>query len=484
MKQKSVAQNSMYKATLNIFNLIIPLVVTPYITGLLTEELYGAYNRVFNEFSTFLVIGAFGIYNYGLREISKARNNPEKKNKIFTSLFVIGLISNIIMLIGYITFAVYRSTSNTDIYIYMTMIIQIVAQVFYIVFVNEANEDYAFITKKTIIIRLIYLVSIFIFVRKPTDIIPYSIVVSMTILLNNIFSYFYLKKSVKFDFKGLKIVIHLTPLFVAFLMTNVEILYATLDKWMLGGVVGDISVTEYFLPTNLVGMIAAVPLALISVAIPRLSSYIGNEEKYEYEALLNKTINNYMLIVIPMALGIGALAQEIMQFFSQGKYTYIFPILIAAAFMRIIYGFQSIVVNLVMYVNSLEKPLTLFMLIFGIVNLVANTVLIVLKIFTPMTALITTAIAILMFTIVGYVYTRTKLKINYNLFTKEIIGYFLVSMLFFPISWAVRALGFSTWPTVFIVMGICVPLYVIYLAVTRDTFFVEILEIIKRKIKK
>ncbi len=484
MKQKSVAMNSIYKALLNIFNLIVPLIIGPYITGLLAQDLYGAYNRVFAEFNTFLVIGAFGIYNYGLREISRVRDDPEKRDKLFTSLFVVGLVSNVVMVIIYVAFSVFRSNSEIDLYLYLIMIIQIVAQVFYIEFVNEANEDYAFITKKTIIVRILYLVSIFVFVRKPSDIIPYAIVVSMTVLLNNLISYVYLKKRIKFNFKGLKIVPHLIPLFVAFLIANVEILYTQLDKIMLGGVVGDIAVTEYFIPTQLVGMIAAVPLALISVVIPRLSSYIGSEDKQAYEKLLNKTINNYMLIVIPMSLGMAALANEIMQFYSKGKYTYIFPILIAAGFARIIYGFQSIVINLVMYLNSLEKPLTFFLLIFGLLNLGFNFVLIKLGMFSPITALITTAVSVLLFTIVSYIFTRKKVDVEYKLITKQVLGYFIVSLMFFPIAWKVRSLGLSMWPTIIIVMTICTTLYVTYLVVTKDIFLFEMYNKVKVKLKK
>ena len=61
MQQKSLAKNGFYKATLNVFNLVIPLLVGPYVTGLLEPELYGAYNRVFSEFNVFLVIASFGI---------------------------------------------------------------------------------------------------------------------------------------------------------------------------------------------------------------------------------------------------------------------------------------------------------------------------------------------------------------------------------------------------------------------------------------
>ena len=139
MKQKSVAKNGFYKAILNIFNLLVPLIIGPYITGLLSKDLYASYNKIFAEFSIFLVIGAFGIYNYGLREISRVRDNPEKRDKLFTSLFLTGIISNIVMVIIYVAYAFFRSESEIELFLYLTMIIQIVAQVFYIEFVNEAN---------------------------------------------------------------------------------------------------------------------------------------------------------------------------------------------------------------------------------------------------------------------------------------------------------------------------------------------------------
>ena len=61
--KSSLAKNAIYKVILNVFNLLVPLFVGPYIAGLLTPELYGVYNRVYAEFQIFFILGAFGIYN-------------------------------------------------------------------------------------------------------------------------------------------------------------------------------------------------------------------------------------------------------------------------------------------------------------------------------------------------------------------------------------------------------------------------------------
>ena len=72
---------------------------------------------------------------------------------------------------------------------------------------------------------------------------------------------------------------------------------------MLSPLVSDIAVTEYFIPTNIVGMVSAVPLALINVAIPRVSALLGEGKRDEYERVLNDTTEKYLALVIPINFG-------------------------------------------------------------------------------------------------------------------------------------------------------------------------------------
>lgn len=475
MQQKSLAKNGFYKATLNVFNLVIPLLVGPYITGLLEPELYGVYNRVYSEFNVFLVIASFGIYNYGVREISRVRNNPIELNRLFSSLFLIGIITNGITTGIYIIYAFVRSQAEYEVAIYLVMIIQIVANIFYIEFVNEAKENYGFIMVKTIIVRLLYLLSIFIFVRRAEDILPYSIVVSMTVLLNNLISYIYLKRNIRLQFRNIEIVRHIAPLIVSLLLTNVEILYTQLDKIMLSPYVNDIAVTEYYIPLTIVGMIAAVPLALVNVAIPRVSAYIADNNRADYIRVLNKTIHNYMAMMLPMCFGLAVLAPEVMDLYSRGVYTYAYPVLIVASLARIAFSFQSIVNNLVMYVNGLERQLVIMLAGFGVLNLITNFTLVWLHWFNPATAMGSTAIMVILFVITCYFYTQKKLGIHYNLFSKRILGYFIVSACFVPISLGIRALAFNMWANIVIIISICCIVYFVYLLVTKDSFLTEMI---------
>lgn len=472
--------NAVYKMILNVFNLLVPLFVGPYIAGLLDVELYGIYNRVYAEFQVFFILGAFGIYNYGVRELSKVRNNEEKTKEVFTSLFAIGVLSNVVVTLFYIVYFNVRGT-GIDKYVYLVMIIQMISNIFYIEFVNEAAENYAFITKKTILVRIIYLVAIFLFVRKPTDVIIYSVVVSLTVFLNNFISYCYLKKQYKFSWDSIKIKKHIVPLIVSLLLVNVELLYTQLDKIMLSPFVNDVAVTEYTIPTTLVGMISTIPLALISVLIPRLSSYVGQKDIDAYKNTLSEAIRVYMSILIPMAMGVFVLSEEIMWLYTKDVYTYAFPVLALAAIARIVYGYESIAMNLMMYVWGFEKKLTGYLLIGGILNLVSNFALVYFGKFTAFTSLFTTIVACVLVTVLCKRFFVKKVDIETRFFGKEIIRYFLVAATFIPVSILVRSFGLGFWFNIIVTVIACVGIYGVFLLVTKDPLINIALGIVKRK---
>ena len=198
-KKNTLFKNTIYKSILSFINIVIPLIIGPYIVRLLNVDLYGTYNRVYSEFQIFLAFASFGVYNYGIREISKVRDDKKKVSQLFSNLFFISLLSNLLVLIIYVIYSILNS-SGIATTIYLIMVIQIFANIFYIEFVNEALENYKFITIKSVIVKIIYFISLLLLVRKPDDIVIYSVIICLTVFLNNIISFIYAKKRINFDF--------------------------------------------------------------------------------------------------------------------------------------------------------------------------------------------------------------------------------------------------------------------------------------------
>ena len=481
-KKNSLFKNTIYKSILSLVNIVVPIIIGPYIARLLDVKLYGIYNTTLANFQMFLAFASFGVYNFGVREISRIRNDRDKVSKLFTNLFVISLMSNILILLIYICFVLFTST-GTAMMIYFILIIQIMANVVYVEFVNEALENYKFITIKSVIVKIIYFISLLAFVRKPSNIIIYAIIVSLTVFLNNIISFIYAKTKIKFDFSHIEIKKYIKPLVAVLIITNVDLLYSQLDKVMLGRYVNEVSVTLYFIPYYIVSTLAAIPYSIINVSIPRLSYVLKNEGKETYEEKLNNSISSLLFIIIPMCFGVFVLAKEIIVIYSGNKYmASVIPLMIVCI-TRIIISLESVMNNLVMYPNDKENRIMKVSLVCGLLNLVMNYSLVVLKKFNPITAFITTGISELFIFIWHYTYSRRYMKLSIKVFSKENILYLLLGILFIPISLLIKELNLGFVIYILVTMFVCSFVYFIVLFIKKDKNLIFILDKFKIRLK-
>ena len=465
--KKSLFKNTIYKAILSFVNIVIPLLVGPYVVKLLDVELYGIYNTVYAEFQVFLIFASFGLYTFGMREISKIRDDKKKVSELFSNLFLISIISNTLVCLVYLLYA-FSTSSGTALLLYCIMTIQIVGNVFYIEFVNEALENYKFITIKTIIVKILYLAAIFLFLRKPSDVAIYAVIVSLVVFANNILSFIYAKKHIKFNFKNIKIKKYIGTLITILIITNIELLYSQLDRVMLGKVVNGVAVSMYYIPYYLISTLAAVPYSIINVSISRLSYVVANESKENYMNTLNKIISSLMFIIIPMCMGVLALAYEVIYLYAGDEYLACVPVLIAACIIRIFLSMESCITNLVMYPNNQEKTLLKISFGCGILNLILNSLLVVFKVLNPLTAMLTTLVAEIILIIIEYTYISKKLDIKPKFISKQNLTYLILSILFIPIALLIKFIDFGFYINIVLIVVLCVALYGGVLLLTHD----------------
>ena len=481
-KKNTLFKNTIYKSMLSMVNIVVPLVIGPYIMRLLDVDLYGLYNRVFADFQMFLAFASFGVYTLGVREISKIRNDKEKVSKLFTNLFVISFLSNMLVLIIYLIFSLITSTGLAKV-LYLVMSIQIIANVFYVEFVNEALENYKFITIKSIIVKIIYFLAILLAVRNPHDIVIYAVIVSLTNFLNNIISFIYAKHRISFDYSKIQINKYIKPLIAVLVITNADLLYSQLDRVMLGRYVSGVSVTVYYTAYYLISTLSAIPYSIINVSIPRLSYLLKNEGKEIYEEKLNNSISSLIFIIVPMCLGVFVLSKEAIILYAGKKYLMAIVPLMIACITRIFISLESVMNNLVMYPNNREDRILKVSLTCGISNLIINYLLVLFKIFSPLTALATTGLVELTIFIIHYTYARKKMNIDVRVFSKKNMTYILLSLLFIPISLIIRSLKLNFYINIIVIVIICSLMYFIVLYIKKDNNLLFILDKFKGKLK-
>lgn len=89
MPHKSVAKNSIFNVIYTVVKLLFPLVMSIYVSRILSVEGIGKVATANNLVSYFTVFAALGIPTYGIREIAKLKGKSPQKNRLFTELLLI-----------------------------------------------------------------------------------------------------------------------------------------------------------------------------------------------------------------------------------------------------------------------------------------------------------------------------------------------------------------------------------------------------------
>ena len=114
-KNNSVKNNFIYQVLFIGVTMVIPLVVTPFLTRALLEYKIGEFTYSRSITSYFVSFSMVGIVKYGQRLVSQNRDDELKLRKSFWSLYYIHALFSILGLVSYIL-AVLFIVENKNLY--------------------------------------------------------------------------------------------------------------------------------------------------------------------------------------------------------------------------------------------------------------------------------------------------------------------------------------------------------------------------------
>ena len=489
---KNIKVNAIANLLMRVLNIVFPLITGPYIARILNKTEYGYFNITNTFIGLFIPFATLGIYNYGIRAISKAKENKQEINRIFSLLFYISLFCTTITTIVYFIITFQMEGAPVLKTLYYIMAIQVFAQFLNIEWMNEAFENYTFILYKTLFIRIFMLVSIFTFVKTEHDIVPYAFLMSIATLLNYLASFFWIKKEVHFvgvQWKDVKAVIQ--PLIAILLLANAGMLYTYLDRMFLSSIALPEYVSYYTIAQTLVFSISGVISGAVSVSIPRLGYYLGINDKKAYDDLVNKGGRIFMFCITPLNFGLAILASHATVLYAGEQYLDASFSVFLFALRSIPWAMALILENQIIFVQGYENKLTMFYFIGGGLNLVLNSILAVLGITKPEWYILTTIIAELLVIALDILLINKNQLIDLRRLFIHAGKYVLYSSGFFIIN------GLISWihPIQMVVNGAllinifatiisCVIYYVVILALVKDEIFYEVIHAVKNKVLK
>lgn len=372
----SLSRNFLYNILQTVSAVLFPLVTFPYATRILGPEGIGTANFVENFCRYFMTFAALGIPIYGVREISKFSESISDRSKVFFEIIFINIITTIICLCIYLSIIYSFSIFEKNIEMYMLGIIYLFFNVFSVEWFFNGLSEFKFIALRSLLIRFLFIILLFAFVRDKDDVYWYFALNVFTLIINNIVNILFIKDKIIFNFNNISLKKHLKPLLYIFSSTVAISLYIIIDVLILGLIADEKSVGYYSLGTKISKVPLALILALGAVIIPELNYAKSKNDLLLYQSLLNKSIDFVIMTGIPVGMFIYICSQELIMLFGGKDFAEATTSLKIMAPLAVVIGFSNVFGIQILTVFNKEKQLLYTVTLGMIVSVILNFLLI------------------------------------------------------------------------------------------------------------
>ncbi|WP_051541827.1 flippase [Clostridium lundense] len=301
MKVKSIKYNAILNIIYNITNIIFPLITFPYVSRILLTDGTGKVS-FFTSIATYATMFAsLGISTYGIRATAKVRDNKKELSKLVQELLGINLISTISVLAILIFSAFFVDKFQEEPILFFINCIIVTTAGIGLNWLYSGLEEYEYITKRSIVFKLISLVMVFAFVHERQDYIIYAAITAFSTIGSYICNFYYAHRIISFKLcDDLEFKKHFRPMVYLFASILAVSMYTNLDTVMLGFINGDTEVGLYTVAVKAKWLLLTTVNAISTVLLPRLSYYINEEKFDEFNRILKKSISTIIIIAIPL----------------------------------------------------------------------------------------------------------------------------------------------------------------------------------------
>lgn len=476
---KSIKKNYIYNLAYQILALMAPLITTPYVSRVLGAEAIGEYSYAYSIVYYFMLAAILGTATYAEREISFCQDDRTKRSARFWDLFLLRNITSVVSTLVYGLMVILCFNNKLMAAIVTLNIVSVGLDT---VWLFQGMEEFGRITLRDTCIKLLTVVSIFIFIKRTEDIYLYALIMSLSPVVSAAsllpFLHRYIDKiCIKevhpfYDFKSI------IGLFIPTIAISV---YAMLDKTMLGiFTTTKIENGYYEQATKLSKTALTVVTSLGTVMIPRISYYFEKKQTKLINEYMLKSYQFALLLGLPICFGLIGISDNLVPWFYGEGYDKVSVLLKVSGFLVIAIGLSNITGLQYLVPTKQQNKLTKSVCTGALVNIVLNAILI--PKWYSVGAAIASVIAEFSVTFVQFVYVKDQL--NLKQVAKLVPRYFAASMMMLLL---LKAEDIVFQPGIFNTMLMVVSGTVTYFAVLfilRDKFAFEAFAILKKKIRR
>ncbi len=371
----SIKKNLSLQTAYQVVATCMPLITAPYLSRKLGASQLGVFSFTSSVVAYFTLFAMLGTINYGTRSIAAVKDDKEKRDKLFTGIFILQIVVTLLASLAYIIYLVFFCTENKVIaYLQGIALISCFLNINWLFF---GVEDFQITVTRSFVIKIVSVVLILLLVKKESDLWLYTLIMLGSTMLSNLILFVYLPRYASFKRVSISdIKQHIKPNLVLFIPLLAMTVYHIMDKTMLGALSTYEQSGFYYNSDKLIQIPYMVINGIGTVMLPRMTSLLAEGKQKEADHLFMTTLEGVGAVCIAILCGIAAVSKEFIPFFFGNGFDACILITIVLTPMLLIKGFAVIARTQYLIPMKMEKEFTKSVIGGAIVNLIMNIVLI------------------------------------------------------------------------------------------------------------
>lgn len=372
----SIKKNFLYSTILTVANYIFPLLTYPYVSRVLGVCNIGICNFVDSIINFFILFSMMGVGAVGIREIAGTAPNTNRQSKVFSSLLTLNGISTLVMLLLLLTCIYIIPEFREHQKLMYIGAAKLVANLFLVEWFFKGTENFKYITNRTILVKCLYVASVFLFVKDADDYPVYFLLLALMVIVNAVINFIYACSKVTLSFKKINIIPYIKPFLIMGCYMLLTSMYTSLNVTYLGFVAGELQVGYYTTATKIFSIILAIYSAFTNVMMPRMSSLYADGNIDEFKRLINKSLDLLISLSVPAIIFTMIYTPEIISLISGEGYEGAF--LPAKIIMPLIFiiGYEQVLVIQILMPAKQDKLVLYNSIIGALVGILLNILIV------------------------------------------------------------------------------------------------------------
>lgn len=375
IKVQSVKKNFIFQILYQVIILVIPLIVSPYLTRTLGDTALGVYSYTYSVAYYFVIFAMLGISRHGQRIIAARRDNKEALGKTFWSLYFVHSIFSCISIGAYLIFVFIWGGEYKTTYIIQT--IYVASALFDITWLFYGLENFSSVVIKNFILKIAECIAIFVFVRTTADLWIYTLIMSISMFLSQAVMLpqaINFIKPVKFTWVDVKE--HFKPLFVLFIAVIAASSYTIFDKTLLGIMSTTENVAYYEYSNKIINIPKTVISVICTVLFPRACASIAKGDMASAKKYMDYSLHFTCFLGLGAIFGLGGISNLFATLYYGEEFAVCGNIIIALSPNIFIIELGNIIRTQFMVPNHMDMHLNICYIINAIINLALSIALI------------------------------------------------------------------------------------------------------------